>query len=207
MIKLYILTFLTCLTLSTSAQDKKFDFGFFTELSKRINRLEKTGDNFNDIKVQNNIGFGLGSNLYYLASDRLRIRLTVGVNFEKEELNYFSMTTKETKITEVGFITSGLHTMIKVNKNIPLNLIAGLTPYYGLRDNRNNRKDLDFKKFDLTGDIGLSYIISLKKLKVMPEITYSMGFINASADDSIYGQSIDSYYRGRLNFSAYLFTF
>jgi len=204
--QLYLLTFLTFFSLTISAQDKKFDIGFFTELTKRVNRLDQKGDNFTDIRAQNNIGFGLGTNLYYLANDRLKLRLTVGVTFEKETLIYSSSTTSETKISEVGFLTSGFHTIVKISKKTPLNIIFGATPFYGLKDNKDNRTDMDFKKFDLTGDLGLSYTISLKTFKIMPEIKYMRSFVNASVDNSLYGQSIDSYFRDRLNFSIYIFT-
>lgn len=163
--KVYILTLLTFSTLIASGQVKRFDYGFFMELLKRIDRLEQIGNDFNDISAQNNIGFGLGSNLYYIANERLRFRLTLGINFEKETLKYYSSTAAETKISEVGFITSGLHSLIKANKKIPIYLIAGLTPYYGLKDNKDNKNDMGFKKIDLTGDIGLSYAISLKNIK------------------------------------------
>lgn len=205
--KVYIVTLLTFSTLIASGQDKRFDFGFFMELLKRINRLEQTGNDFNNITARNNIGFGLGSNLYYIVNERLKIRLTLGVDFEKETLQYYSSTAAETKISEVGFVTSGLHPIIKANKKMPINIIAGLTPYYGLKDNKDNKKDMEFKKIDLTGDIGLSYAISLKTLKVMPEVKYSKSFTNASVDNSIYGQSIESYYRDRINLSIYFFTF
>lgn len=137
-------------------------------------------------------GFGLGSNAYYIPNERFRIRLTLGVNFEKETLKYYSSTATETKISQVGFLTSGLHTIVKIDNKIPINFIAGLTPYYGLRDNKKNRKDMEFKKIDLTGDIGLSYIVSLKKFKLMPEVKYSKSFIDASVENSIFGQEIDS---------------
>lgn len=202
-----ILILLAFSTLIASGQDRKFDYGFFTQLLQRVNRLEQTGNDFNNIQAQNNIGFGLGSNLYYIANERIKIRLTLGINFEKETLKYYSSTAKETKISEVGFITSGLYSITRANNKIPINIIAGLTPYYGLKDNKDNRKDIEFKKFDLTGDIGLSYTISLKTFKVMPEVKYSKSLTNGSVDNSTYGQAIDSYYRNRIDFSIYLFTF
>jgi len=76
--------------------------------------------------------------------------------------------------------------------------LAGFTPIFGVLGGKDQNNDLNFKQFDLTGDVGLSCYFDVGKISIRPEFKYSQSFIDGKSDDnSIYQDSIDSYKRNK----------
>lgn len=189
------------LTFKVQGQHHKLSYGFYAEVIKRNNSLKINADYLNTVENVNRFGFGLGAGIYYKQTESLSFRTLPGLAFEEELLTFQQ---EEFKRGSVSFKLP-VHVLWRFTASNNFRLVTGLTPIVGLAGGRDPNNDLNFKQFDLTGDIGLSYYIDTGKISVRPELKYAQSFIDGKSDgNSIYQSAIDSYHRNKFTLTIVL---
>lgn len=195
--KILLLLTILSIAIEVLGQESKVKFGFYAEAINSQNIVRESKDYFSIVKSRSRFGFGLGASLYLSEGRSISFRLSPGLGYINEVVVFENPGTTEQKRGSI-FLKIPTHVLIKLNKNYQLRLITGLTPSVGLLGGNDINNELDFKKFDLTGDIGFGYQINAKAISIRPEIKYSYSFINGLSDEkSMYREAIDKYLRNK----------
>jgi hypothetical protein len=98
-----------------------------------------------------------------------------------------------------------VHVLWRLTGSTNFRVVTGFTSIFGLLGGKDQNNYLNFRQFDLTGDIGLSYCLDASKISIRPELKYSQSFVDGkSEDNSIYQNSIDSYKRNKFTLTIVL---
>lgn len=189
-----IVTALVLLSLKSWGQIR---FGFYGELLRSQNIIKETGAPFEDVSSKGTFGFGLGTCLFFTENNPVSFRLSFGLGFINEVVEFENPGKEELKRGSI-FTEIPAHALFKFKKTSNFGIVTGMTPSFGLAGGKDQENNLNFKPFNLTADIGLNYTIQAKSLWVKPELRYSYSLINGVADDTgLYAESIDKYLRNR----------
>lgn len=181
-------------TSKAQTQNHKLSYGFYMEVIERHNSLKTNTKYFTTVDNINRLGFGLGTSIFYEQTEFLSFSASPGFGFEEELLRF------ETEELKRGTISLKLpiHVLWRLGRSTNFRLLTGFTPVFGVLGGKDQNNDLNFKQFDLTADVGLSYYFDVGKISIRPEFKYSQSFIEGKSDDnSIYQNSIDSYKRNK----------
>lgn len=199
-----ILLAITLLSIKVCGQDSKVKSGFYAEVINSQNIVRESGNYFNLVKSRSRFGFGLGASIYLNESRYVSFRLSPGLGYINEVVVFENPGTSEQKRGSI-FLKIPTHALIKLSNASQLRLITGMTPSVGLLGGNDKFNELNFKKFDLTGDIGLGFQINTKAISFRPEIKYSYSFIDGISDgQSRLSDSIDKYLRNRFTLTLIL---
>jgi hypothetical protein len=193
-----ILLFIVLASFNTWAQEKKTKFGFYAEVIRSVNSLETNNKYFATVESKNTFGFGFGAKMFLYESDLTSFRFGAGFGYLNQIVVLENPGTSEAQRGSIFLKLPG-HAIFSLKKNSNVRLVAGITPSYGFLGGDDQNGQLEFKKADLTGDIGLGYRIQATTFSIMPELKYSYSFIDALDETSSpYTESISEYLRNKL---------
>jgi hypothetical protein len=204
-------TFILVLTLTTNIlfgqEEKGLDFGFNISIIQRSNLLALSDNiTFDNVQNSNRWGFDLGFSFYYVFNDKFELRTTPTMGFEEDEIVYERLSSSEKLMFGPVFVKLPTHAIFKIHEKVPLGIMLGITPCIQISQSEDAPTDkIEFKKYDMSADIGLNYAINFPWFIFCPEIRYSKSFINSASDDRTqYGQAVSEFYRDKFVFGFYI---
>ncbi len=189
-----IVTSLVLLSLKSWGQIR---FGLYGELLRSQNIVKETGAPFEEVSSKKTFGFGVGTCLFFPDSNPVSFRLSFGLGFINEVVE-FENPGKEELTRGSVFTEIPAHALFKFKKTSRFAVVTGMTPSLGLVGGKDQANNLNIKSFNLTADIGFNYSIQTKSIWIKPELRYSYSLINGVTDEpGLYTESIDKYLRNR----------
>jgi hypothetical protein len=184
---------------------QKPKFGLYGEIMRSQNILS-LNDNVNgDIESENKIGYGLGATFHFNEEKNISFRVSGGLNYLMEEVKYLGQGWEELQSGAI-FLKVPVHALFKFGKS-DFGLVAGINPSINLVGGKDENNDLNFKPFNIAGDIGFNYYFKIgEKLTLTPELKYSYSFINGldNSNSSRYYDIINTYLRNRFMLTAFV---
>jgi len=216
---LYKLTLITFLVLAVSilyGQSKKPQhFGISIGVGQNNYQIKKSNwiqtpinynDSLNSISSKSSIGFNLGLSYYLTLTKNILLRPTYTMALPSTgKLTFERKSASETlDLRSVSFALS-----VPVNFKIST---KGFNPYLTigpgfsfLAQNDDVKHQVEFKAFNLLGQIGFGGEVPFKYFKIKPELLYSTGFSDMrKRKDNIYNNTISSLLQQNLSLTFYI---
>lgn len=175
---------------------QKPKIGLYGEILKSRNFVRSKSSFSGTVTSGSNFGFGLGASFNFREAKNISFRLTTGLDYLAEELRFNNGNGNWDELTR-GYISLKIpaHVLLKLGRS-NLRLVTGINPSINLIGGDKN-SDLNFKQFNIAGDIGFNYGLQVNKISIIPELKYSQGLVNGVDNSSRYADKIDDYLRNR----------
>lgn len=201
--KIILLTITLSLFLSFDILGQKTKFGLYGEIVKSQNLVSSESSFNGEIKSESKFGFGVGTSFHFREAKNVSFRITSGLNYLTEEVRYeYSNGGYEELKRGYIFLKVPGHALFKLGKS-DFRFVAGINPSINLVGGDENNY-LNFKRFNIAGDIGINYGIQINKISIIPELKYSHSFINGVDNSSSYANRIDNYLRNRFMLTLFI---
>lgn len=172
-----------------SQVDESFEMGVY--LGPNFSSGTIQSRNFNsasNVELSSGTGFSLGFIFLYELNPKFGLRSLLGTEFPYYTLDYEISNQNQTENAELRILNYSFQINYYILSEI--DLILSYSPRVLLTDNQNEFAR-NISKFEQSFDIGLGYEFEFPKMKIHPEIRYSIGLSNIWEDQgSDLGQSI-----------------
>lgn len=190
--KILIVALTTFLSLHFSVYGQEAGRGFCIEILRSQNSISSNGSLDGELSSKGTLGFGFGGIFLFQNKRNFSLRLGYGLNIQGESVRLENATGRDESGEGRFYLKVPTHALIKLGKS-PFSFVAGINPSINLISLPDNR-DLDFKTFNIAGDIGFNYDFKIGKKSLVPELKYSHSFING-INNSASRYGIDKYFR------------
>ena len=142
-------------------------------------------------------GFSLGFIVNWRAADLLDVRLTPRVSFNEYRLNYyFTDNTSNRIIVENTMVEFPLLAKFKSERrgNFRMYVVGGVSPAFdasGKNDLEDTSSGINFRKGNLSFEMGFGLDIYYPLFKFSPELRYSKGIINTLGEQNDFSLGIN----------------
>lgn len=142
-------------------------------------------------------GFSLGFIVNLRAADLLDIRLTPRVSFNEYQLRYFfTDNTSNQIIVENTMVEFPILAKFKSERrgNFRVYVVGGVSPAFdasGKNDLEDTSTGINFRKGNLSFEMGFGFDIYYPLFKFSPELRYSRGLINTLGEQNDFSLGID----------------